>query len=189
MTTRNLPVEIAAARAPIKPGTGEYTAMPASSYSATARPPADQLWLTPIYLRAGTLNRIGINVTTAGGAGAVARMGVYADSDGAPGALLLDTTVTATATAYTEATISLAVGDGAYWLGLVIQGSPSPAPIVTCANTYPSFQIATTTAAWCFTGVTAIARARSSVTGALPDPAGTSGATGQTVPIVAVRYA
>ena len=68
---------------------------------------------------AHTFVAIGINIGTAGTASS-ARLGVYADNGGTPGALLLDAgTVATTATGAATIAISLALTPGTYWLACV----------------------------------------------------------------------
>jgi hypothetical protein len=83
----------------------------------------------PIMLAVGrTADRIGIEVTGAGTAAtSVHRLGIWADSSGVPGTLLVDAgTVATDATGLKEATISQALAANTlYWLGVVQQGAPA----------------------------------------------------------------
>lgn len=87
------------------------------------------LFFTPIMLAVGrTADRIGIDVTSAGTAAtSVHRVGIWQDSDGAPGTLLLDAGTTATdSTGLKEITISQALAANTlYWLGVAQQGAPA----------------------------------------------------------------
>jgi hypothetical protein len=81
-----------------------------------------------------TLTAIGVNVTTAGAAGTVIRLGLYtAGTDGRPSALVQDFgTVVATAIAYVEVSgLSLTLTEGAYWVGAAAQGVTTPSPVVS----------------------------------------------------------
>jgi hypothetical protein len=79
-----------------------------------------------------TLDRIGIRVNTAGEAGSVIRLGIYADdSDGLPGARLLDAgTVVSDSVGNKEITISFAVNAGLIWLAAAFQAAPTTRPNV-----------------------------------------------------------
>lgn len=81
----------------------------------------------PIYVpRTITVDRIGFNCTSAGVAGTAPRLGIYeSDSNGLPGALLLDAgTVAATTTGGKEITISQQLdGDKVYWLAILTNNS------------------------------------------------------------------
>lgn len=69
-----------------------------------------------------TADRIGMSVTTGGSAGALVRLGIYADANGRPGALVLDAgTIDGTSATYQELTISAALSPGMYWLAAVCQ--------------------------------------------------------------------
>ena len=85
------------------------------------------LSVNPIWLPAGiTLDRIGLELTTAGAATAVYRMGLYTDSGGQPSTLVaeygtIDCTVTPAALTLT---ISQAISSSAwYWMGGATQGA------------------------------------------------------------------
>lgn len=83
-------------------------------------------WL--VELRAGTLDRLGVEVG-ATGAGSAIRLGIFsADADGFPGALLLDagTVDTSGSTGFKEISISQAVTAGTYWLSYTWQGGTAP---------------------------------------------------------------
>ena len=73
-----------------------------------------------------TIDRIGVEVTTVGAAGALVRLGIYSD-DGAsyPGGLLLDagTVDSAASTGFKELVISQALPKGVYWLAAVSQSA------------------------------------------------------------------
>jgi hypothetical protein len=85
-------------------------------------------YTTPVWLPGGfTIERLAVEVTTLGGAGAVVRAGLYADDylgePGLPGSLLLDAgTVSSTSTGVKEWTVSeLITTPGWYWLSVVAQ--------------------------------------------------------------------
>lgn len=73
-----------------------------------------------------TIDRIRIEVVSAGTAGAVVRVGLYEDDAGIPGALLVDAgTVDATSTGFKDAVVSQLVGPPLVWVGVVHQGGAS----------------------------------------------------------------
>jgi hypothetical protein len=74
-----------------------------------------------------TPDRLGIEVTSAGSAGSVHRLGIWADNNGVPGTLLLDAGVVATDTiGIKEITISQALSANTlYWAGVAQQGAPA----------------------------------------------------------------
>ena len=81
------------------------------------------LYASPLFLaKPCTLDRIGAEVTTLAATTNV-RLGIYADSNGRPGALLLDAgTIDATGNGAKEVSISLAVPAGLLWVASVAQG-------------------------------------------------------------------
>jgi hypothetical protein len=96
----------------------------------------------PMMLAVGrTADRIGIEVTIAGTAAtSVHRLGIWADSSGVPGTLLVDAgTVATDSTGLKEATISQALAANTlYWLGAVQQGAPGTnATLRVCATFGP----------------------------------------------------
>jgi hypothetical protein len=91
-------------------------------------------------LRPCSLDRIGIEVITAGETGATIRMGIYGDdAEGDyPGALLADYgTVAATSTGRKEFTISQAIGVGLWWVVICVQNNAgAPATEVKMTSGY-----------------------------------------------------
>jgi hypothetical protein len=144
--------------------TGLYYAAPVVS-RATGTPTLNDLRLAPFLLgETTTFDRIAVDVNTGGSAGAVVRLGIYADSgDGYPGALILDAgTVDATATGLLTITINQQLTPGLYWIG----GVPQVATSVVHVSTGSALGIGI--------GVTTLAQAlwagysQTSVSGALP---------------------
>ena len=149
----------------------------------------------PIILRAGTLDRIGTNQSTGGNPGELFRLGIYADANGYPGALLVDAgTVSRDTLGFKTVTISLAITDGVYWIAqaqqgpsalgnCVISGSASdgnrPIAVNTMADQTNLF--ASAPAGYRDTGIS----------GALPSTwtSTPQGIAGSFIPIVGVRYA
>lgn len=133
---------------------------------------------SPFYLpRTQTFVKIGTEITSAGSAGALIRLGIYADNGNLlPGALVLDAgtidgTVLATATPG-EITISENLECGLYWLAAVLQGAPSTAPTVRTNTGAASIPVGGSTL------IEAAASAgyssNSAVSGALPGTFGTT---------------
>jgi hypothetical protein len=76
-----------------------------------------------------------IDIQSAGSAGSVVRLGIYSDTGGSPGALILDAgTVVGTGTGPIAATISQALMPGLYWLVAVGQGAPATQPSLYVLN-------------------------------------------------------
>ncbi len=128
------------------------------------------------------IDRIGTEVTTAGGTGSVVRLGLYdSDGNGLPGNLISDAgTVASATTGGKEATVAITIKKGGrYWAVVVPQGAPSPNPIFrglqgqfqVGATSYPIG--ASTLGGYTLTGVTgALPSTWSSVTattGAAPE--------------------
>lgn len=126
------------------PGTSEYEAWFCANCAthtafATQALVANRLYAMPFVApgRAGcTLDRLGINVTT--GSSGNARLGIYNDSSGYPGSLLLDAgTVVTTNIAVVTVTISQALTPGnRYWLVYVSNATPTvrSIPVNSCSH-------------------------------------------------------
>ena len=99
-------------------------------FGGANNPPQGTLNATAFYVPvASTLNRLSVSVTTAGSAGAVARLGVYDNAaDFAPSELLEQGTVDASSTGTKSLTVSIAVSSGWYWFAAVSQGLPASNP-------------------------------------------------------------
>jgi hypothetical protein len=94
---------------------------------------ANAVIAVPIVIpRIGTATSINIRVTSAGAAGSVIRLGLYADTGAFnPRSLIADGgTVDGTTTGLKTATISVPVKPGIYWLVAVGQGAPATQPTV-----------------------------------------------------------
>ena len=77
-----------------------------------------------------TIDRIGLNIS-AGVASSTVRLGIYGDTGGLPGTLLVDAgTINSASTGYMEITISTAITTGRVWLCAVMQGGASPVTAV-----------------------------------------------------------
>jgi hypothetical protein len=150
--------------------TGSYYCAPSSSFTneTTYAMPLNQVHYVPFAVgEAVTVDRILASVTTAGSAGAVVRLGIYADTDGKPAALLLDAgTIDSTTTGYKEIVISQALSSGAlYWVAVVAQ-------VAACTLRAPA---SGNGSEWVGGSQTADARIcnfiQTGVAGALPNPA------------------
>jgi hypothetical protein len=89
--------------------------------------PANRTCAVRQWLRAGTLDRIGVRVTVVG-TGSAIRLGIWEEgTDGLPGALLLDAgTVIGTSLGAQEKTISQVVANKPYWFSWTEQGGTPP---------------------------------------------------------------
>jgi hypothetical protein len=136
---------------------------------------------------AHTFVGIGAGINTAGSAGALVRLGLYADNgSGAPGALIVDAgTVAATSATFVSAAISQALAPGLYWAACAIQGAPATTPVLEATNDPPggsSILGSTTTGAFVTPVVTFLSGTAEA--GALPSnfPAGAYLSEGNPVP-------
>lgn len=89
---------------------------------------AGALFYAPLLIeKACTVDRIGLEVTGAGAATCVIRLGIYADDGGVPGSLIIDAgTIDGTSATYQEITISQALSVGRIWLTCVQQVTGTP---------------------------------------------------------------
>lgn len=130
-------------------------------------------------------DRIGAQVTVAGTAGTVVRLGIYADNgNGTPGALVLDAgTIAGDAVASAEIVISPTLSAGLYWLVAVSQGGT---PTMTCMSGSNEFGAGSTLAV--ATGTAPRSGFTFTAAGALPSTFSSAGQTAAAV-IVALRAA
>lgn len=154
---------------------GDFIAGPLGSFG-TSGASNGAMRLHLIYIPATTtFDRIACEVTSAGSAGSVTRLGIYNNDNGAPGSLVLDAgTVATTSTGVQTITINQQLTRKWYWLAAVSQGSPS---------TDPTHRTATDTNVFIKKCSAASLLARGSylasgITGALPASAGASLSTG-----------
>ena len=147
-----------------------YSATPGSVYSGNTAWPQGTLRLVPRYIAAPvTLTKISLGVGTAGQSGAVLRFGIYADNGGDPGALIIDGgTAAADVSGVAEVTINQPLKPGFYWFAAVPQNCATTAPSVYRVG--PGIEdigmVANNSIG------SGAGYLRSSVTGALPNPAG-----------------
>ena len=116
---------------PLRWKTGTYIRTPMGTTAVgTTGLTLNRSFCTGLYVpQGGAIDRVGIEVTTVGGAGSVTRIGLYADNNGLPGELLFDagTVDTATATGYLQATVNwTGLNDGLYWVATVPQVGTAP---------------------------------------------------------------
>jgi hypothetical protein len=174
------------------PAVGNY--LTAGRYSAPAgtRSTVQMLsaveYAVPFYVaEPGLIVRIGIDITIAGTAGTVIRLGIRADLQHLPGAVLADATVAGDAIATPEATIAAVVDQpGIIWLTATAQSTGGVLPTVRSV-TGPTFGIsigslANALGATPNGGYTTAA----TVTGALPGTYTVSNRAGA-LPLLAVR--
>lgn len=165
---------------------GRYLAMQSDSISDTVTT-LSELQLTPLWIDGSfTLDRIGAQVATGGGAGAVIRLGIFGTTAGLPDARLVDAgTIDATSATAQEITISLAVTPGLYWIGAASQVATCTAKTVG-EPTGIGLSAATLATAL---GASHCMYWKSSVTGAFPANVGATSGTGKANIRVAVRRA
>lgn len=184
---------------PVRGASGKWYRRPYFGTAGVGAPAYSRLYAVPLFLRAGTLDRIAINVFATGGVTEVTRLGIYNDSNGSPGSLLLDagTVSNNAATGVIAATISQAVSTGIYWLACATQGATNTAtlalePTSTAGNLLGvGWSEIDATSDLYGLGNNASFLYISSVTGALPTPFGTPSiaTTSSSCPFIAVRYA
>lgn len=154
---------------------GQYI-RPKTSNVGSAQPAQGVLSAMPLDIGdSGTIATIGVNVTTAGQAGALVRLGIYCDNGhGQPGQLLIDAgTVAGDAINKVETAVNLWVPAGRYHLAAVSQNCATTAPILSGSSGTldPPIPLNSLANAWltnqnCF--------AQSGVTGALPSAWGSA---------------
>lgn len=83
-------------------------------------------WVPVVVDRSVTVDRIGLEITSTATGSPAVRLGIYSDSSGVPGTLLLDAgTIDGTSATYQEITISQALTAGRWWLVCAQQGGTS----------------------------------------------------------------
>jgi hypothetical protein len=163
---------------------GLYYATPVVA-RATATPTLNDLRAAPFLLaETTTFDRIAVDVNTGGSAGAVIRLGIYADDgDGYPGALVLDAgTVDSTGTGLLTITISQQLAAGLYWLAGVSQVATSVVNISTGSAIGLGAGTNLAQALWA-------GYSQTSVSGTLPNPFTTTVTAGTQVVRVILRAA
>lgn len=161
---------------------------PTGINAATNPLTVDRVYYVPIsFRRACTLDRIGFTLTAAV-ASSVARLGIYTDTDGRPGSLVVDagTVSTAAGLGAKEIVISQAVDRGRYWLACVSQGGASGATLWQSFGYATAHLVSAAAAADFNTSGMASGFRESGVSGALPATATPVGLLAS-VPVMIVR--
>ncbi|OZE77241.1 hypothetical protein CH305_18570 [Rhodococcus sp. 15-649-2-2] len=192
-TTARGRTEPSAVAAPI-PAAGSYAFTAVSGTSTSSASPNQQVRAQPWLLdRSVTIDRIGVEVTVAGGAGTKWRLGIYADNgNGYPGALVLDAdAVAGDVVGMIEKTITaLRLPAGLWWVAAVMQDAATTPPTVRVLNAWsPPVMMTLGTALPANGSVGAAGFTQSNVSAALPDTFSTSVFTTSLVPRVFVRTA
>lgn len=174
------------------PAVGNY--LTASRYStpagtrSTVQMLASVEYAVPLYVaEPGTIVRLGIDITIAGTAGTTIRLGVRADLQHLPGAVLADVSVAGDAIATPEATVAAVVDQpGIVWLTATAQNTGGTLPTVR-STTGPGFGISIGSLANAL-GATPNGgyQTAATVTGALPGTYTISNRAGA-LPLIAVR--
>jgi hypothetical protein len=171
------------------PGSGRYLHWPIPNVATPQRNNGDLCAICAL-LPAGRIDRLCLEVTTAGSAGAIVRLGAYQFSPtGFPvGALIVDAgTVDATTGGAKELAVSIDHPGGPIWLAAVNQGAPTTLPQikgVQSGRTWLPHNVLLVP------GTNRLGFMATGVTGGLPDPF-PAGATMSdfSYPYVWVRYA
>jgi len=170
----------------VKPVTGQYACPPRSADGA-GTPAQNVAYYTFLPIdRPCTIDRVGIEVIT-GVAATTIRLGILADNDGAPGAVLVDAgAVTTTSSgASAEATVSVAALPPGVWLASDRQSASGASVRVCQGGALPIYTRSTLTVV---TGFQLTCLSEASRSGAFAaNPTGLIG--DANAPIVAVRFA
>lgn len=160
-------------RHPIPPSAGQYLSLPVAR--GTEAGADGNCRLCPVYFpQEQTITAIGIDVTTAA-ASSVVRLGLYADNNGVPDALILDAgTVDSSTTGAKAIAISQTVGPGMVWFAVATQGG---GPTLRSYTALPNFTQRGGTLAQALGTAPRLGEFKSGVTGALPSPFAGSGLT------------
>lgn len=127
-------------------GSGLWYAPPCTVTTVTLQ--QGVVYYLPVYFdRVTALSGLGLEVTTAGSAGSVVSLGLYADNGtGQPGVLILDAgQIDGTSATVQTKAITAHVGPGIVWLAACGLGSPATQPTVR-ASSSPVIPIGTTAA-------------------------------------------
>jgi hypothetical protein len=139
-----------------------YTSVGTNGAAAVTQ---SRLSAVPFFVnRTVTIDKLAVNVTTAGAAASTVALGIYEDvrdnQGGYPGALVAGSTgsVAADTTGFKEASISAALTPGLYWLCAAAQGGTPSLTVLTNGNNqivgYQAAGTATGRAGWVQDGVT-----------------------------------
>jgi hypothetical protein len=168
--------------------TGRYYRVPNGSVSTSAALGNGTLRVVRKYIPTSTtITRIGAEVTVIGDVGSKFRIGIYADSSGRPGALVLDAgQINGDSATVQEITISQALTPGWYWFGGVVQSVVTTQPTVRVLATPYEPLVHDLGTSILSAGLTSLGASVGGVTGALPNPFGTVGTAGN-VPSIFVK--
>jgi len=135
-----------------------------------------------------TLVRIGAEVTSAGDAGSLVRLGIWQDDGtGRPGALILDAgTIAGDSATVQEITIAQPLTRGVYWFGLCVQNVTVTQPTLrfNASSGLVPLDAGTSTPA---ANKASLSVTRSGITGAFPATFGTAGLDPTPVPRIVVK--
>lgn len=121
------------------PVAGQYASPTRASTATAVKADGNQFFTWLGLAGPAQLDRIGVEVVS-GAAGGLVRLGLYADDDGMPGALLVDAgTVACDDAGVMLATIDQAVSAPGVWLSAVRQGAPAPTLRVQADGHYARF--------------------------------------------------
>jgi hypothetical protein len=159
---------------PLTFASGRYYGLPGVGGGSGVTFTNQRQFFLPFYVPKSTaFDRICVNITVAGEAGSVVRLGIYVDNgSGAPGALTVDggTVAGDGAAAFKTVTIALTL-QGLYWLSCCVQAAAGTQPTMTRylngAPQWFSWAIGGTTTAF-----SDLALTKDSISGAFSDPAG-----------------
>jgi len=156
--------------------TGVYYYLPCNSTGTANTLGNGTARVFPVFFSSAvTLTRIGAEVTGAGEANSVVRLGIYNDNGtGFPGTVLLDAgTIDGTSATIQEITISQAVPAGLFWMCAVVQAAPTTQPTLrVVSSVYHNVVVPQTVNTQ--TSAANIGLSQASVTGALGTWSGTS---------------
>lgn len=164
--------------------TGKYGGLGITAAGGTATAGANGLarYHPCVLLGSGTIDKIGMEITTVGETGSKIRMGLYADNGTgyAPGALLLDAGQIATdataGTGYKELTVSFAYDYTLVWFCYVAQSATTTPPFIRTVTSPTTMQIPAA-AGGNTSGSSVVGLTESGITGAFTTAGSTSTAT------------
>lgn len=117
-----------------KPVAGQYANLGNAAITGTSNTTgAGYLRLYPVpVFDTWTIDRLGAEITSAGTAGSLLRLGIYADNgSGLPGALVLDAgTILGDSATVQALTVSKVLLPGLYWFGGALQGTLTSQPTI-----------------------------------------------------------
>jgi len=119
---------------PVRTRGGSYYLPPGSAGVQVVAQTDGRIVYSPIIVDTDTaIDQLGMEITIAGSAGSVIRLGVYADNGGQPGALIAETTSPIDGTqaaGFYQQPITATLPAGASWLAFKTEGAPTSHPTV-----------------------------------------------------------